>query len=29
MHKIGQSGGFLGRFLGALLKTGAPLKKST
>ena len=26
MHKIGQSGGFLCRFLGALLKTGAPLK---
>ena len=25
MHKIGQSGGFLGRFLGPLLKTGLPL----
>ena len=25
LHKIGQSGGFLGRFLGTLLKTGLPL----
>ena len=25
MHKIGQSGGFLGRRLGQLLKTGLPL----
>ena len=25
LHKIGQSGGFLGRFLGPLLKTGLPL----
>ena len=25
MHKIGQSGGFLGRILGPLLKTGSPL----
>ena len=25
MHKIGQSGGFLGRLLGLLLKTGLPL----
>ena len=25
MHKIGQSEGFLGRFLGPLLKTGLPL----
>ena len=25
MHKIGQSGGFLGRLLGPLLKTGLPL----
>ena len=25
LHKIGQSGGFLGRFLGPLLKTGMPL----
>ena len=25
MHKIGQSGGFLGRLLGPLLKTGFPL----
>ena len=25
LHKIGQSGGFLGRFLGLLLKTGLPL----
>ena len=25
MHKIGQSRGFLGRFLGPLLKTGLPL----
>ena len=26
MHKIRQSGGFLGRILGPLLKTGLPLK---
>ena len=25
MHKIGQSGGFLGRILGPLLKNGLPL----
>ena len=25
MHKIGQSGGFFGRILGPLLKTGLPL----
>ena len=25
MHKLGQSGGFLGRLLGPLLKTGLPL----
>ena len=25
MHNIGQSGGFLGRLLGPLLKTGLPL----
>ena len=25
MHKIGQSGGFLGKLLGPLLKTGLPL----
>ena len=25
MHEIGQSGGFLGRLLGPLLKTGLPL----
>ena len=25
LHKIGQSGGFLGRLLGQLLKTGLPL----
>ena len=25
MHKIGQSGGFFGRLLGPLLKTGLPL----
>ena len=25
LHKIGQSGGFLGRLLGPLLKTGLPL----
>ena len=25
LHKIGQSGGFLGRLLGSLLKTGLPL----
>ena len=28
MHKIGQSGGFLGRLLGPLLKTGLPLMKN-
>ena len=28
LHKIGQSGGFLGRFLGPLLKTGLPLMKT-
>ena len=28
MHKIGQSGGFLGRLLGSLLKTGLPLMKN-
>ena len=28
MHKIRQSGGFLGRLLGPLLKTGSPLKKN-
>ena len=28
MHKIGQSGGFLGRLLGLLLKTGLPLIKN-
>ena len=28
MHKIGQSGGFLGRLLGLLLKTGLPLMKN-
>ena len=28
MHKIGQSGGFLGRILGPLLKTGLLLMKS-
>ena len=28
MHKIGQSGVFLGRLLGSLLKTGLPLMKS-
>ena len=28
MHKIGQSGGFLGRILGPLLKTGLLLTKS-
>ena len=27
LHKLGQSGGFLGRFLGPLLKAGLPLKK--
>ena len=27
MHKIGQSGGFLGRFLGPSFKTGLPLMK--
>ena len=26
--KIGQSGGFLGRLLGSLLKTGLPLKRN-
>ena len=25
MHKVGQSGGFLGRLLGPLLKAGLPL----
>ena len=28
LHKIGQSGGFLGRLLGSLLKTGLPLMKN-
>ena len=28
MHKIGQSGGFLGRLLGPLLETGLPLRKN-
>ena len=28
MHKIGQSGGFLGRLLGPLIKTGLPLMKN-
>ena len=28
MHKIRQSGGFLGRVLGSLLKTGLPLKRN-
>ena len=28
-HKIGQSGGFLGRLLGPLLKNGLPLMKNT
>ena len=28
MHKIGQSGGFLGRLLGPLLKTGLPSMKN-
>ena len=28
MHKIGQSGGFLGRHLEPLLKTGLPLVKN-
>ena len=28
LHKIGQSGGFLGRFLGPLPKTGLPLMKT-
>ena len=27
LHKMGQSGGFLGRLLGPLLKTGLPLMK--
>ena len=27
LHKIGQLGGFLGRFLRPLLKTGLPLMK--
>ena len=27
LHEIGQSGGFLGRLLGLLLKTGLPLMK--
>ena len=29
LHKIGQSGGFLDRLLGPLLKTGLPLIKTT
>ena len=28
LHKIGQSGGFLGRILGPLLKNGLPLMKN-
>ena len=28
LHKTGQSGGFLGRLLGPLLKTGLPLMKN-
>ena len=28
MHKIGQSGGFLGRLLGPLLETGFPFIKN-
>ena len=28
LHKIGQSGGFLGRFFGPLLKTEFPLMKN-
>ena len=28
MHKIGQSGGFLGRMLELLIKTGLPLMKN-
>ena len=28
MHKIGQSGGFLGRLLESLLKNGLPLMKN-
>ena len=28
LHKIGQSGGFLGRLLGPLLKIGLPLMKN-
>ena len=28
LHKIGQSGGLLGRYLGPLLKTGVPLMKN-
>ena len=28
LHKIGQSGGFLGRLLGSLLETGLPLRKN-
>ena len=28
LHKIGQSGGFLGRLLGPLLETGLPLRKN-
>ena len=28
MHKIGQSGGFLAKFLGPLLKTVLPLMKN-
>ena len=29
LHKIGQSGGFLGRLVGPLLKTGLPYRKCT
>ena len=28
LHKIGQSGGYLGRLLGSLLKVGLPLMKN-
>ena len=28
LHKIGQSGGFFGRIIGPLLKTGLPLMKN-
>ena len=28
LHKIGQPGGFLGRILGPLIKTGLPLRKN-